>query len=160
MRYVIKRRCHDKIEKFYRNVLKKYRHTYSVQLVTGIVLCVISAIPIFIALLAFGESEVAVSVSIAVLLVVVAMGVFLIVRTCMVWGGYQILLQEGDYTVEQKQDNQHNAPITEIYWGLAVAIYLAVSFLTNAWDKTWILWPVAGVTYGVVMAVARVLRKK
>lgn len=32
MRYVIKRRCHDKIEKFYRNVLKKYRHTYSIQL--------------------------------------------------------------------------------------------------------------------------------
>ena len=32
MRYVIKRRCHDNIEKFYRNVIKKYRHTYSIQL--------------------------------------------------------------------------------------------------------------------------------
>ena len=32
MRYVIKRRCHDSIEQFYRNVLKKYRHTYSIQL--------------------------------------------------------------------------------------------------------------------------------
>lgn len=139
---------------------EKYRHTYSVQLVTGIMLCVVSAIPIFITLLIFGANEVAVSVSAAVLLVVVAMGVFLIVRTCMVWGGYQILLQEGDYTVERKQDNQENAPIAEIYWGLSTAIYLAVSFLTNAWGKTWIVWPVAGVTYGVVLAVARVLRKK
>ena len=139
---------------------ERYRHTYSVQLVTGIVLCVVSAIPIFIALLAFGENEVAVSVSVAVLLVVVAMGVFLIVRTCMVWGGYQILLQEGDYTVKGKQDKQKNAPVSEIYWGLALAIYLAVSFLTNAWERTWIVWPVAGVTYGVVMTVASVLRKK
>ena len=32
MRFVIKRRCHDNIEKFYRNVLNKYRHTYSLQL--------------------------------------------------------------------------------------------------------------------------------
>ena len=139
---------------------ERYRHTYSVQLVTGIVLCVVSAIPIFIALLAFEENEVALSISVAVLIVIVAMGVFLIVRTCIVWGGYQILLQEGDYTVEGKQDNQNNAPIAEIYWGLAVAIYLAVSFLTSAWEKTWIIWPIAGVTYGVVMAVASVLRKK
>ena len=139
---------------------ERYRHTYSVQLVTGIVLCVVSAIPIFIALIAFGENNAAVSAAVAVLLVVVAVGVFLIVRTCMVWGGYQALLQEGDYTVERKQDEQKNALVAEIYWGLAVAIYLAVSFLTNAWEKTWIVWPVAGVGYGVVIAVARVLRKK
>ena len=139
---------------------ERYRHTYAVHLVTGIVLCVVSAVPIFIALLAFGENDVAVSVSVAVLLVVVAIGVLLIVRTCTIWGGFSILLQEGDYAVERKQEDQKNAPIAEIYWGLAVAIYLAVSFLTNAWEKTWIVWPVAGVTYGVVMAVARVLRRK
>ena len=139
---------------------ERYRHTYAVHLVTGIVLCVVSAVPIFIALLAFGENDVAVSVSVAALLVVVAIGVLLIVRTCTIWGGFSILLQEGDYAVERKQEDQKNAPIAEIYWGLAVAIYLAVSFLTNAWEKTWIVWPVAGVTYGVVMAVARVLRRK
>ncbi len=139
---------------------EKYRHTYSAQLVTGIVLCVVSAIPIFITLLIFGEDAVAMPISIAVLLVIVAFGVFLIVRTSMVWGGYQILLQEGEYTVEQKLDNQKNAPIAEIYWGLTVAFYLAISFLTNAWEKTWIVWPVAGVAYGAVMAVARVLRKR
>ena len=36
---------------------ERYRHTYSMQLVTGIVLCVVSAIPLFIALLVFGENE-------------------------------------------------------------------------------------------------------
>ena len=139
---------------------ERYRHTFSTQLVTGILLCVVSAIPIFVSLLAFGENNVAMSISVAILLVIVAMGVFLIVRTCMVWGGYQILLQEGDYSAEQKQLNQKCAPIAEIYWGLATAIYLAVSFLTDAWAKTWIVWPIAGVTYGVVIAVAKVLRKK
>ena len=138
---------------------ERYRHTYSMQLVTGIVLCVVSAIPLFIALLVFGENDAAMSVSMAVLLVVVAIGVFLIVRTCTVWGGYQMLLQEGDYTVERKLDNKKNAPIEEIYWGLVVAIYLAVSFLTNAWYRTWIVWPIAGVAYGVVIAIARAVRQ-
>ena len=32
MKYVIKKRCHDNIEEFYRNVSRKYRHTYSLQL--------------------------------------------------------------------------------------------------------------------------------
>ena len=138
---------------------EQYRPTRSVQLVTGIVLCVISSIPVFIALLVFGENDAAVSVAVAALLVLVAIGVLLIVRTSMVWGGYQILLQEGDYTVECKRENRKNEHIASIYWGSAVAVFLAVSFLTNAWDRTWIVWPIAGVSYGVVTAVARVLRK-
>jgi len=32
MRYVIRKQCHIKIEEFYRNVAKKYRYTYSRQL--------------------------------------------------------------------------------------------------------------------------------
>ena len=32
MRYVVKKKCHDNIERFYRNVAVKYRHTYSRQL--------------------------------------------------------------------------------------------------------------------------------
>ena len=69
------------------------------------------------------------------------------------------MLQEGDYTVECKRENRKNEHIASIYWGSAVAVFLAVSFLTNAWDRTWIVWPIAGVSYGVVTAVAQVLRK-
>lgn len=32
MRYVISAKCHQNIENFYRHVAKKYRHTYSLQL--------------------------------------------------------------------------------------------------------------------------------
>jgi len=36
---------------------------------------------------------------------------------------------------------------------------MAISFIGGAWDKSWIVWPIAGVVYGVVLAVARVLKK-
>ena len=138
---------------------ENYRRTFAVQLVTGIVLCVLSSIPIFVTLLVFGEEETAISVAVGLLLIMVAIGVLLIVHAAIIWDGYQILLQEGDYTVERKLENSKNEYIAKIYWGLAVAIYLAVSFWTGAWDRTWIVWPVAGVTYGVVIAIARALRK-
>ena len=32
MRYIVRRQCYLKVEEFYRNVSRKYRHTYSKQL--------------------------------------------------------------------------------------------------------------------------------
>ncbi|MFR9073021.1 MAG: hypothetical protein ACLVJU_07605 [Blautia sp.] len=44
---------------------------------------------------------------------------------------------------------------TTAYWCIITAIYLAWSFQTREWDKTWILWAVAGVLFGGVRAVMR-----
>ena len=73
--------------------------------------------------------------------VLVATGVFLIVHTCIVWDGYQVLLEEGDYTRIAKKQNKR---ISGIYWGCVTAVYLLVSFLTMEWRITWVIWPVAG----------------
>ena len=139
---------------------EKYRSTYTIHLVTGIILCVVSVLPLFLSMIFFGEKDSAYAVSVGILLILVAIGCLLIVHCSIIWGGYQILLQEGEYTVENKTENQKNEHVAAIYWGSVVALYLAVSFLTNLWQKTWIVWPVAGVAYGVVLAVARVMRKK
>ena len=138
---------------------EKYRSTFTAQLVTGILLCVVSAVPIFIAMIFFGETGAAYAIAVGALLAIVAVGCLLIVRTCMIWTSYQALLQEGDYSVSRKEDNKKFEPIAAIYWGTATALYLALSFITSAWDKTWIIWPVAGVAYGVVLAIIRETRK-
>ena len=111
-------------------------------------------------MLIFSGNEMAESIASGILLVIVAVGVMLIVRSCIVWGGFQMLLQEGDYSAEQKYENRKNELLSSIYWGAATALFLTVSFLTGAWVKTWILWPIAGVSYGLVTAIVRVLRKK
>ena len=139
---------------------EKYRNSFSLQLVIGIVMCVLSAIPLFLAMLVFGENDAASAISVGGILVTVAVGVFLIVRCSIVWGSFQILLQEGDYTPENKADSDRRGYIAAIYWGSATALFLVLSFLTHAWDRTWIIWPVAGVTYGVIVAITSALRKK
>ena len=50
--------------------------------------------------------------------------------------------------------------MTTIYWCAVTAGFLAFSFITQRWDRSWIVWPVAGVTYGLVIAIAKSLRKK
>ncbi len=139
---------------------ERYRHSYSLQLVAGIVLCVLSSIPLFLAMLVFGDNDMASGISVGGVLIMVAIGVFLIVRSSTVWEGFQILLQEGEYTPDNKADSGRRELVAGVFWGSAVALYLALSFITNAWDRTWIIWPVAGVTYGVVAAITSALRKK
>ena len=139
---------------------EKFRSVYSLRLVTGILLCVVSALPIFIAMIFFADNHAALAVSVGLLLVLAAVGVLLIVHSCIIWGGFQMLLQEGDYTAERKADSKKYEPLAVIYWGSATALYLAISFIGDAWDRSWIVWPVAGVAYGVVLAVAKVLKKQ
>ena len=76
------------------------------------------------------------------------------------WGGCQILLEEGDYTRENKLENLRYGYIHQIYWALVTAGYLAWSFLTNGWHRTWIVWPVAAVAYGAVVGIAKALRRR
>lgn len=58
-------------------------------------------------------------------------------------------------------DSQHNwleqAPaivraLVAAYWPAIVALYLAWSFIGDAWDTSWVIWPIAGVTFGAAMA--------
>ena len=139
---------------------EQYAPTHTRLLVLGIVLCVLSVLPIFAMLLFFGDdNDFAMVCGAAALLAIVAAGVYMIVRTCVRQAGYNILLQDGDYTPARKAENRRNEPISAIYWALALTIYLAWSFITMQWQTTWIVWPIAGVLYGVVEAVLRLTRK-
>ena len=71
-------------------------------------------------------------------------------------GSYDRLLQQGDYSREKK--NNHTAQrVAAIYWPLVTAAYLAYSFITNDWRRSWIIWPVAAVLFGGISAACSAL---
>ena len=125
-------------------------HTRSVAI--GVVLCVLAAVPLFVLILWRGEDELYGGLGVAAILTLVAIGVHTIVRTSVPWEGYRMLLEEGDYTRAAKRSNRK---YSGIYWGLITAAYLATSFITQRWDMTWIVWPVAGVLYGVIVEIGK-----
>ena len=74
--------------------------------------------------------------------------------------GINQLLEEEDYTRQKKHENKKMSGPVMVYWLIATAIYLAWSFTTNDWDRTWIIWPVVGVLFPAFYAIVNGISKK
>lgn len=128
-------------------------------IVTGVTLCIISVIPLMVAA-AFRAGDLIYVACVDLLLVLVAAGVCLFVWAGMVHSSCEKLLQQGDYTPEEKKINKRLSALAGIYWVIITAVYLGISFYTEAWNRSWIIWPCAGVLFAAVWGIARVLVEK
>lgn len=137
---------------------ENYAHTHKVSVALGVGLCILSVVPMFIALAITDIDSVMVTM-VGLLLTMVAVGVFMIIRTIMIQETYERLLEEGDYTQEKKVMAKKNNNLATAYWCIALAVFLLWSFLSGDWHITWIVWPVAGVLFGAVCAIANMIRK-
>ena len=138
----------------------RFQPVFSRQLVIGIVLCVVAAIPLFATMIIFDGNDFLAAVSICVMLAIIAIGVFMIVRVCIIWDGFHQLLEEGDYSRSSKDELKKYGWFHGCFWMLVTAAFLAWSFITNRWDRSWIIWPVAGVAYGAIYAILKAARQK
>ena len=121
-------------------------------------LCILAVIPTIIAG-AMEASDYYCGVSVGLLLFILAIGVNLLIRVGMVKSSYDTLLQEGEYTKEEKLFKKKTDTFSGVYWCLTTAIYLAWSFWTMSWDITWIVWPVAGVLFAALLGVVKMVLK-
>lgn len=124
----------------------------------GVIMCILSIVPVIVASL-FEASDMAVTGMFGIMLVIIAIAVYLFITTGSVMNSYKMLLQVEDYTMENKHMNKKLQPLAAVYWSLALAIYLLISFLTTRWGITWVVWPVAGVAYAVVINLAKMFVK-
>ena len=133
-----------------REMIDRQENAYTRSMVIGVGLCVASSIPLFAALML--KNEFYYVLGVCCILLMVGIGVCLIVNANIIRDAYLALLEEGDYTREEKAADHR---IGGIYWGIVLAIFLTWSFLTMNWQITWIVWPIAGVLYGVVKLIFR-----
>lgn len=142
---------------FLMNCKDKYQTTYTMMVTLGVVLCVLAPFLLISIICIFGETDLVSSIAVSVLLTMIAIAVFLFIRSGEEMSAYKQLLQEEDYSIEHKKANSKSEIIGSIYWPIVVAIYLFWSFVTYDWHITWIIWPVAGVLFGVVVAILNVI---
>ena len=76
-------------------------------------------------------------------------------RRSMTQGSFDKLLQTGEYTVREKWTNRRVGWFAGAYWCLVTAVYLAVSFWNNNWEKSWIIWAVAGLVFAALYSAVR-----
>lgn len=137
---------------------KVFRSTYVKGNILGICLCILSPIPLFAGLAA--EQEFFMTIQVALMLLVVGAGVFLLILVGVRWASMEKLLQEGGFSIKEKERSGAKEKVGKIYWPVITGIYLAWSFCTDGWGTTWIIWPVAGVLYAGVAAVFGLLAEK
>lgn len=136
----------DRMEKFHDSFVKKN--------IIGILLIVSSILPIFLGMI-FSAEDLVMAIAMGFLLALVALGVNFLLRANIYMNGMKALLEEEDFTRENKELKKKIEPFITAYWILIVAIYLAYSLVTNKWDKSWIIWLVAGVSYVLYYLILR-----
>lgn len=135
---------------------KSYQPSFVFSVIVGVVLCIFALICFvateFIpALISIHEN-----VLIALGFDIVAIAVFFFVKAGIMHSAYTRLLKQGEFSnsnnsfTKNKQSKKKQEQIMGIYWLVTLTIYLAYSFLTDNWARSWLIWPIAGLICGVV----------
>lgn len=128
---------------------KAYRGAYVKSNIIGACICILSPVPLFIG--AFTEKVFLTVVMLTVTMLLAGIGAEFFIVAGIRWASMQKLLKEGEFTPQEKRKSRIRETVSTAYWLIAAAVYLGWSFLTNAWETTWIVWPISGVLFTGVM---------
>lgn len=125
----------------------------------GTILCIVSVLPLFAAM-CLSRSDLTYIVAVCLLLGFVALACLAFVYAGTRTGAMEKLLEEGDYSRDNKGRRKVIGTISAAYWLIVTAVFLVMMFSPNTPmmpRETWIIWAVGGVLYAAVMAVVRLL---
>ena len=135
-----------------------FRPTYIAYNIIATCMCIFSVVPLI--LLSFTENEILVAVALALLMVIVGLGVGMFIVAGTQNASMQKLLKEGEFTEKEKKRAGLKEAVGFCYWGILTAIFLTVSFLTNRWDLSWIIFAIGGVLFPIVMCICNLIADK
>lgn len=150
------------VHDFATRLRREHHRTSTVGQGVAIMLWILCALPtILLALLGSGESF-AVLYGVCLTLAMVAAGLVIMTRTEWSDTVTSALLQEADEEEDDPEHSTHPAvrAVAAVYWPVMAAIYLAWSFLGEAWSTSWVLWPVAGALYAGLSSLSVALRRE
>ena len=127
-------------------------------LTVGIMMFIVSIIPVILFEAIFGQKMILLSEGIgpAMIFVGTGIGVLLVIFSGARDAAYTKLLSLNDSTtvagnyepVKKTKKEYKNVVVSEImgnYWRTVTCVYLIISFLTFKWTSTWIIWPIASI---------------
>lgn len=121
--------------------------------VIGVTLCIFSVIPLFGGIAIFGDRDFPIVCMVGIMLFLISCGVYFFVLGGTQMAAMEKLLEEGDYTRAKKKISDKMGAFSLAYWLGSTAIFLGISFITNDWRDTWIVWPIVGVLYAAVRVI-------
>lgn len=138
----------------------RFSKVYTANTIAGVIFCVLGVVPLLAGAIINGDNDIVVMTCLCISIFIVAVGVMLLTRVNTINNAFNMLLQEGDFSKDKKRRNPLVSVVCVTYWLSAVAIFLLWSFLTDKWDLSWIVWPVAGVLFPAVLSVVEHISRK
>ena len=138
----------------------QYKDLHTKHNIVGTCLCVTALIPLFIGAIINADSDLFLIIMLSLSFLIAGVGVICFIKTGIIWASYEKLLQEGEYSKENKEKPSLSSAIYTAYWVIAAAVYLGYSLSSNNWGQSWIIWVVAGVIFPAVIAITNAFEKK
>ena len=133
---------------------KAFEQKNVVYIAVGVTMCIISCIPLIIVSV-LGMPEYIILFMVSVLLLIICAAVNLFVRVGYMTDAFKKLLQEEEYSVKEKKKSPLISAVSGVYWTAVTAGFLAWSFITKDWGRSWIVWPIAGVVFAMIITIVK-----
>ena len=141
--------------------MQDFAGTYSRLNIIGTVLCILSAVPLFVSM-CMETSDVVYVAAVCLLLIIAGIGCVAFTYGGTIHASMERLLEEGDYTRQQKSRRGVKGAISTIYWLLVTAIFMWYTFGPSGNGQarySWFIWAIAGVLYAAVMLVVNLIQR-
>lgn len=126
--------------------------------IAGVCLCIVAVVPLFVGVI-FSEETLFLVGMLSLLFALVGIGSALCTYAEVKKSAVDMLLQEGDYTLERKKNKGVRGAVTAVYWCTVTAVFLGWTFLGDP-ETSWVVWAIGGVLFGGVAAVSSALNKR
>jgi len=151
---------HESVAAMIREKQEAFRPVFARKVATGVLMIILGAGFVAVTgVLSPGGSPLPIA-AVVVLLGLVALAVYQFITSGMQQEAYEILLNTGDYTKSRRKGNEIMERFGGFYWTLVTIGYLAWSFTSFNWGFTWIVWPIAGMLYGLISAILGAVKQK
>lgn len=138
----------------------QYKDLHTKHNIAGTCLCIVALIPLFIGAIIDADNDLFLTIMLSLSFLIAGVGVICFIKTGIIWASYEKLLQEGEYSKENKEKPSFSSAIYIAYWVIVTTVYLGYSLPSNNWGQSWIIWVVAGVIFPAVIAITSAFEKK
>jgi hypothetical protein len=151
-----------------KNEMKKrkelFQRSFVFCIATGVVLCILSVIPLIVLSELTGSKKME-FFGIAILLTIAGLGVFFFIFGGVIMGSFTKMLEVKYFVSDEdepgpnaKKERDENKPewflqLEHFYWPMIGGIFCIQGFLLGNWGTGWIIFPIAGITFGLLKSV-------
>ncbi len=139
-----------------------YAPQYARLVVAGVVLCILSPLPLI--LTSAQNNDLLSAAMVCVLLAVCAVGVFCFVAGAIRNDSYENLLK-GDRRLSAKKEQARKKTLSawgmfsEVYWLIVTATYFLWSFLSGDWHISWLTWVIGSAAFTMIKLIVKLIYK-